>query len=191
MDDDVRIISTTEELKILSDPFRLSIVHTYREHGKPLTVKGCADILHEVPSKVSYHVKKLIKIKVLELDHIEVINGINAKYYYLPKKRFTLQLQQSDEQTMENNLKHLINMTISQIENFKMDFVNMSHTAFANKAQTEYEIGWLSFNNIYLSETEYDDLQKMIIDYIVEHDQKVDNKRRYSFIMGLAHKEKA
>ena len=81
MENDERIISTTEELEVLSDPFRLSIINAYREHGEPLTVKGCADILGEVPSKVHYHVKKLLKIDVLALDHIEVINGINAKYY--------------------------------------------------------------------------------------------------------------
>lgn len=187
--DDVRYISTSEELEILSDPFRLSIINIFREHGKPLTVKGCADLMSEVPAKVHYHVKKLLKINILELDHIEVINGINAKYYLLPKVRFAVQIKNTDEETIKTNVKHLTNMSISQIESFKLDFLNMSQRALQRKEQSHYEVGWLSSNKIYLSEQEFDDLEKLLIDFIMKHDTKDDAKRKYAFLLGISRKE--
>ncbi|QMS84702.1 winged helix-turn-helix domain-containing protein [Candidatus Xianfuyuplasma coldseepsis] len=187
--DDVRIISTTEELEILSNPFRLSIINTFREHGEPLTVKGCADLMNEVPAKVHYHMKKLLKINVFELDHIEVINGINAKYYYLPKVRFSLQIKASDEETLKTNVKHLMNLSISQMESFKLDFIDMTQKATKLKEQNPYKVGWLSNNKIYLSEEEYDELQQLLIDFIMEHDKKDETKRKYSFLMGISYKE--
>lgn len=78
---DVKVLYTTEEIKIYSDPYRLRILHVFRRFGKPATVKEIADELGELPAKVHYHVKKLEKIGLLSLADTKEINGIIAKYY--------------------------------------------------------------------------------------------------------------
>lgn len=189
MTDNIRYISTEEELKILSDPFRLRIISAYVEHEKPLTVKGCADIINEIPSKVHYHIKKLIKIGILALDHIEVINGINAKYYYLPKTSFELKIEDTTSAGMEKNLDLLTNVSISQIENFRMDFINSMQTAIKDKVESKYDVGYVSTSHLYLSEEEHDELQKMVFDFIVGKQAFDSNKRKYSYLLGVARKK--
>lgn len=74
-------LKTMKEIKIISHPMRMKILKQYYGFSKPATVKQIADHMHEVPANIHYHVKKLVEIGVLELDHTEVVNGIVAKYY--------------------------------------------------------------------------------------------------------------
>ncbi|MEJ8307220.1 helix-turn-helix domain-containing protein [Saccharibacillus sacchari] len=76
-----KMLNTVEEIKIYSDPYRLRILKTFLDFGRPATVKEVADRMGEVPAKVYYHVKKLESIDLVSIDHTEVINGIVAKYY--------------------------------------------------------------------------------------------------------------
>ncbi|WP_145408771.1 ArsR/SmtB family transcription factor [Paenibacillus xylanexedens] len=75
------VLSTIEEIKVYSDPYRIQIMNTFRKQGRPSTVKEIADLMGEVPAKVHYHVKKLEKIGLLTLVSTREINGIIAKYY--------------------------------------------------------------------------------------------------------------
>lgn len=76
-----KTLNTVEEIKIYSDPYRLRILKTFLDFGRPATVKEVADRMGEVPAKVYYHVKKLESIGLVSIDHTEIINGIVAKYY--------------------------------------------------------------------------------------------------------------
>lgn len=76
-----KTLNTVEEIKIYSDPYRLRILKTFLDFGRPATVKEVADRMGEVPAKVYYHVKKLESIGLVSINHTEVINGIVAKYY--------------------------------------------------------------------------------------------------------------
>ncbi len=98
MEESVKTLSADKEIKILSDPYRVRIMNIYNGSSKPLTVKEVAVAMKEEPAKVHYHVKKLLSIDVLELDHMETINGIRAKYYRLAKKsaRFEFSKQLSE-----------------------------------------------------------------------------------------------
>ena len=70
-----------EEVKILFDPYRRRILKVYLDAKEPLTVKQVATVLNEKPSKVHYHVMKLLSIGALELVKTETIKSIVAKYY--------------------------------------------------------------------------------------------------------------
>lgn len=188
MDEDLRIISTTEEIKAFSDPFRLSIINVYREQKQPLTVKKCADLLGVFPAKVLYHVKKLLEINVLELDHIEIINGINAKYYKLPKTRFHIQIQEGTEDVVKQNLEYINNIMMSQVEQFKLDFITMTQTAVSRQMNDTHETGWFSSNNVYLNKEEYDELGKIVVEYVKSHNTKEPGKNKYAMMFGIAHK---
>jgi DNA-binding transcriptional ArsR family regulator len=189
MDQDMRIISTMEELKVISDPLRLQIIAVYREHGKPLTVKGCADILNEVPAKIHYHIKKLLSINILELDHVEVINGINAKFYRLIKKGLKLELEETNKDTMADSFKHISNVVISQLENFKIDFLNSANKAMDEKDKNLQDIGWLTNYTLYLTESEMDELKDLIFEKVSQFNKKDASKKKYIFISGLSRKD--
>jgi len=110
--ENIRILSTDKEMKIFSDPFRLKIISAYRKVTEPMTAKAIADILDVAPSKVHYHVKKLLEIDILELDHTQVINGILAKYYKLTADEFRLEV--SDK---SGDLDVIANQTIQVFHN--------------------------------------------------------------------------
>lgn len=77
-------ITKDEEVKIIFDPLRKKIMLVYLRQKKPLTAKQVATILEIAPSKINYHIKKLVDFGALELNKTESINGIIAKYYICP-----------------------------------------------------------------------------------------------------------
>ncbi len=186
MDEDIRVISTEEELKIFSDPYRLKIINVFQANSKPLTVKGCADIMGEVPAKVYYHVKKLLKIHILELDHIEIINGINAKYYKLIKRKFTVKLENTDQQNMYRQLNHVQNLLVKVLDDFKEDIIKSTQNAVDNHAEKDSDVGMLTGTHVYLTEEEYKKLHEAIIEIVNSNSDEGPNRRKYSFIGGIS-----
>lgn len=183
MDNNMRVISTEEELKIFSDPYRMKIIKTFQKSEGPLTVKACADIMGEVPAKVHYHVKKLLKINILELDHVEVINGINAKYYRMPKQSFTISLKDSEDQLRQMTQVHLLVSRI--IEDFKDEFMKSSAYAVEHKIQEDSEVGMLASNEIHLTEEEFKELSKLLTELPQKYKKDGPNKKTYVYLGGV------
>jgi DNA-binding transcriptional ArsR family regulator len=77
------LLKTLDEIKVYSDPYRISIVHAFKRMGRPATVKEVADAMDEPPGKVYYHVKKLEQVGIVTVKETRTINGIIAKYYEL------------------------------------------------------------------------------------------------------------
>jgi len=191
MNNGVRVISTNEEFKIFADPFRMKIIDTYSEQDKPLTVKMVADLLHEVPARVHYHIQKLIKIEILFLDHIQVINGINAKYYLLKDSSFKIDIIKDSSPKMKSfQVDATITMLLKTIDMFKTDIIKRGETVKNNpKKEDKARDGFLSKKNIYLSDEDLEVLRKMVFNYIQSH-SKVDNtKTKYSMLAGIFQKE--
>lgn len=190
MKDELRIISTEEELKVFSDPYRLKIIKAYQELGKPSTVKQIADHLGEVPAKVHYHVKKLLGINILELDHVEVINGINAKYYIMPKKSFSVQIKDEENSDLYSQLNHVEQMLSNMIEAFKKDMLTSSQKAVENKIQKESEVGMMTAKDLYLTEEEYVEVSKILADLTEKYGKYDETKNQYSYLGGLSKRYK-
>ena len=186
MDDNIRVISTTEELKIFNDPYRLKIIRVYQKSEEPLTVKGCADLMGEVPAKVHYHIKKLLKIHILELDHIEVINGINAKYYKMPQKGFTISIKKDDPTAMYQNLTQVHNMVERIFNDFREEFMKSSSYAIENDLQEDSEVGIISSDQLYLSSDEFKQLSEYIKNLYETHKEEREDRKKYTLITGLS-----
>lgn len=151
----VRKIETDEELKIFSDPYRMKIINAYIKAGKPLTVKGVADLMGEVPAKVHYHVKKLISIDILQLDHTEVINGITAKYYSLTTENFSVAYENTPSQP--GLFDSTTNMLISVIDEFKEDiYRNATYIKTHDEAGDIPRKGFITKEELHLSEKDYE-----------------------------------
>lgn len=186
-----RIISTGEELKIFSDPYRMEIINTYRSKDKALTATECANLMGELPSKVHYHVKKLLKINILTLDHVEVINGINAKYYKLPKANFTIRLKHKEQQKMYSSLNKVESVAVNMIDNFKSNFIKAAQKAIDDKVTDETEVGKVGTTRLYLSEEDYKkliaDIEELLEKYTFDDDE---SKKKYDFLAGISRKTK-
>lgn len=189
MEDNTRTISTEEELKIFSDPYRLKIINVFQENEQPLTVKGCADIMGEVPAKVYYHVQKLIRIEILELDHTKIINGIKAKYYKLVKRRFNIRLDNQNQQDMYNSLNHVQNFLVKLLDDFRDDMIKATREAVDKNIEDETEVGMLTGNNVYLTEEEYKKVTETMIKITDDHTKPGKDKKKYNFIGGLSRKK--
>lgn len=189
MDDNrVRVISTNEEFKIIADPFRLKIIDVYVEQGIPLTVKMVADLIDEVPAKVHYHVQKLIKINILALDHIEVINGINAKYYILMKDSFRFDIKQDNSNKMKSfQIDSTMNLLNRSLDTFKDEIIKIAENA-KNKGKIDKDEAFLSRRNIYLTNEERNELKEYIINYLDEHSTPNEDKIKYIFLSSIIKK---
>lgn len=186
MEEKMRVISTPEEMKIFSDPYRLKIIRTFQKSKEPLTVKGCADLMGEVPAKVHYHVKKLLRIDILELDHIEVINGINAKYYKLPTKSFTISIREDDEDAMYKQLGQIHEMVKRIMDEFKEDFMKSNSKSIEKQTKKTSDAGFVTSNTIYLSEDDHKEITDYLTTLSKKYDEKAPGKKEYNYIGGLA-----
>lgn len=178
---DVRRIESDEEIKIFSDPYRMRIINAYIKAGEPMTVKGVADMMGEVPAKVHYHVKKLISIDILRLDHTEVINGITAKYYRLTTDSFRVAYQNTSDQ--KALFDSTTNMILSVVDEFKADIVSNAEYIKSHETKEPSSMnGFFTKETMYLSKEDYEsfeaDLQRLYRKY-----KSRSNERQYPFDM--------
>ncbi len=181
-DNNIKVITTEEELKVFNDPYRMKIIRVFQRSETPLTVKGCADILGEVPAKVHYHVQKMLKVNFLELDHIEVVNGINAKYYRLPHKQFTISLK-DDETDLLKRIPQVHSIIHNMLEDFKESFMKSSATAVENK---EEDSSYMVANQLELTEDEYKEVRDYVTSLAKKYNKKREGTTTYKFLGGFS-----
>lgn len=74
-------ITTRKQLDIYMNVQRQKILKTLAVNDTPMTPKQLSVILNISASSVTYHLKKLKEIGLVEVDHTEKIHGIQANYY--------------------------------------------------------------------------------------------------------------
>ncbi|MED4940771.1 helix-turn-helix domain-containing protein [Heyndrickxia coagulans] len=87
--DDIFYVENLDQLKALSDPFKVKILWEIDEVSK--TGKMLADQLHLSPSKVRYHLTELEKVGLVKIDRTEEKNGIVQKFYRSVAKNISLE----------------------------------------------------------------------------------------------------
>lgn len=187
MSDRVRVLQTEEEIKIFADPYRNRIVKAFNESPVPLTVTKVAEIMGEVPANVHYHLKKLLKINVLELDHIKVIKGINAKYYRLKDESYLLKtpVKPQNQAVVDKQMKRIKDLIHSEIDVFKKEVDDLPEF----DVDVDNAKGIFGKRDIYLSEDDFKELHVFIKKFMDEKLIKDESKRKYSVLFGLFIKE--
>jgi len=137
--EDHQVLSTLEEIKAFSDPYRLQILSTYKELNRPATVKEIADKLKQTPAKVHYHVKKLEKVKILKLVETKEINGIIAKYYLPTADRFIIKSTSQNEELSKVILNETQRVIDNIYENSKKVIINEIAYAKFSKDDDHFE----------------------------------------------------
>ena len=184
---DTKVLRTDEEIKIFADPYRNRIIKAFLESATPLTVTQVANIMGEVPANVHYHLKKLLKINVLELHHIEVVKGINAKYYQLAYENFKLSTssEEVNETKVDKQFARIKELIFSEIDEFRKEVSIMPKF----DPNAEEPRGIFGRRDIYLSTEEFSKLNKIITKFMAEKMVKDDTKNKYSVLLGAFIKE--
>lgn len=182
--ENVRKIETDEEIKIFSDPYRMRIINAYIKAGKPMTVKGVADLMGEVPAKVHYHVKKLISIDILRLDHTEVINGITAKYYILTTDSFRVAYQNTSDQ--KALFDSTTNMMLSVVDEFKTDIVSNAEFIKSHSSdEKDDNNAFFTKEALNLSAEDYENFETELSQlYKKYRTDKQEGQETYDFFVG-------
>lgn len=128
--EDKKVLSSKEEIKALSDPYKIEILTTFGFFGGPATVKQIADKMKETPAKVHYHVKKLEALDILKLVKTETINGIIAKYYEPTAKQFKVDSKKHQTDLVQHNLSETEKMISSIYDLSKKTFLSNWENAY-------------------------------------------------------------
>tara|TARA_Y100000588_G_C14102796_1_gene859570 strand:- start:177 stop:794 length:618 start_codon:yes stop_codon:yes gene_type:complete len=182
-------LTSLNDIKTFSDPYRMMIYKTFSNAEEAITIKRVADIMGEVPAKVYYHAKKLIKLGVLELDHEENINGIIAKYYKSTDRRIIMSHDSLDEKHIPSMLTETQKMISNVIDDAKSEFIDaMQH--LSQKEQKDQEMdegdGGLIVSRIYLTKEEVKDLYSYLLEMSEKKkNEKKDDASKHLFFTGL------
>lgn len=187
-------VKTKEQLKVISDPFRMSIIKTFLKSEKSMTLKDVADILGVAPSKVHYHAKKIIAFDMLVLDYTKEINGIIAKYYKSGYDSYQINYSELDEKMDDkfiSSAEEMVHKLLADFSNTFSDRIKAKQKMLEEKKSDEsiedIEVkGSITQDSLYLSEEEYKKVVAEIGDIFDRYNKKTDEKDKleFSFLLG-------
>ncbi len=179
-------LTTMDEIKTYSDPYRLKIITFLRNNREEATVKQIADFFEEVPSKVHYHIKKLERAGIVKLVRTEEIKGIVAKYYSLTAENFKIETQ-----NIRSKTKEIYNSQISMVVN---DYYEKSKEKTIKSIEERREDNFnninLNFDELYLTKKEFSVLNNEIKSIISKYKEKKEESNVYHIFSICAMEEK-
>lgn len=170
-----KVLNTLEEIKAISDPYRIKILDCIGKTSEAKTVKEVADALGEVPAKVYYHIKKLEKVGILELSHTKEINGIVAKYYCATAESFTIGVNTLKEPISKAVKGYSASIISNLYDDSKSKFLN----ELENHTENLSSLGIGLSTTIYLTKEEDIEFKALITDFIKNHGEKGEGKNEH------------
>jgi DNA-binding transcriptional ArsR family regulator len=155
-----------ESLRIFSLPLRQRILREMQKAGRPVTAKQIADRLAITPSSAQHHMKRLESIGLIEPDHIESINGIQARFMRAADVMVSIGQQQKDENSMARDA-----LMKSHLLDAYDGFQRVVEYARENpQPQQHRESGNDIFTEIaHLTEEEARELRALVMEYAQRH----------------------
>ena len=181
-----KVLSTIEQVKAISDPYKFRILKAFQTINEPATVKQVADYLNEVPAKVYYHVKKMEKLGILQLIYTKEINGIIAKYYEPTASHFEVKCDDNIDDAYKAVMLGETQIMIAEIYNNSKN-IFLEDVSLSEKNDKKPE-GKLTMTDLYLTEQQSKEFSKYIEDFILEHglkDKNATDENKYHFFMSF------
>lgn len=160
------ILKTKKELEIFMNPTRQELFRELERAGEPVTPKYLSDRMNISPSSVQFHIKKLMEIGLITLDHTEMIRGIQAKFYRLTDTEVSI----LDSETPHRKEWELV-MENSFMNVYK-GFLDMTHKHPHITLENWKEYGSRMNGIVFLSEEDAETMFTMIQDFIRIHGKK-------------------
>lgn len=176
-----KVLTTLDQIKAYSDPYRIEILFSFKKFDRPATCKEIADSMGEVPAKVHYHIKKMEKAGVLNLVYTKNINGIVAKYYEPAAENFEIKGRLKEKDSINSILGNAYADMINEIFNkAKTDFLNIVKKNSENGQKGK---GVLQYSDVCLTDDEAEELHKYIDKIIKEREHGKNKNYRVLFSM--------
>jgi DNA-binding MarR family transcriptional regulator len=184
--EEIKILTTLEEVKAMSDPFKYRILMSFYKREQPSTVKQIADAINEVPANVHYHVKKMEKAGILKLVYTKEINSIIARYYEPTAKAFDIRC---DSEIAGSNKNIMLAQSQQMVAGVYDDSKNTFIEQLTYSAQTEEKTnGNVSVEDLYLTDEEAEELNIQIKDILKKYnnkDRNVADVNKYHCLLSL------
>ena len=169
--DEVKYLTTIDEVKTFSDPFRYRILDTFYKMKQPATVKEVAVAMDLVPANVHYHVKKMEKAGILKLIYTKEINGIIAKYYEPTAKN--MQIKCSSKEQTEGSNKLLLAESQKMLSQLYEDSKNIFIEQLSNDFDPNLKYsGAIIMDEVYLTDSEAEEFLKHLQTFTEKYSDK-------------------
>lgn len=177
-------LSSEEDLKIFMSPQRQKLIRNMQKSGKAVTPKAVSDMLGVSSSSAQFHIKKLVKLGIVELDHTESINGITAKFYKLVDA--DVHIGSTTEEGFTGERIAIMQNLMKDTFDGLIDFHNKKLPDEAMAQNGDFLNGVL-----HLTKDDSQKFLKMIREFVSTHEQKAEktNPWEYTFILYNAEAE--
>lgn len=173
-------LTTKEELNIYMSPMRQQLLRQLNISTAPMTPKMLAGKLQISASGVQYHIKKLMQLGLIVLDHTELINGITASFYKPDQVTVQIGLSQSDALAEQRNV--LIQDSIAQVyDGFHKQMNKRISLKGGEDLDSLQKWGDILSGIIHLTRQESDELMKLITKYIEQHTTPTANSSPWEY----------
>lgn len=171
-------LTTKQELDIYMNPTRQQLLRQLSLSDTSMTPKMLADKLKISASGVQHHLKKLISLGLVELDHTEVINGITASFYKLTHVQVQIGLEKDDELNQQREV-----LMQNSIFNILSGFQQRLHKVKESSEPVSNSMGDVMTGVVYLTPEESAKLMKMIEDFIQQHSIPQNNTQPWEYAL--------
>jgi predicted ArsR family transcriptional regulator len=177
-------LSTKKELEIYMNPVRQQLLRQLEIAKAPMTPKMLADKLGISASGVQHHIKKLMTLDLIVLDHTELINGITASFYKPTYASVQIGFDLSDDNTPQREV--LVQDRISKTYDGFMSQMKKIKNQYPNSdVDTLRQWGDIMSGVVHLSNQESQELLKLVTDYIESHAQPAKDRSPWEYALIL------
>ena len=173
---DLLVLRDLECVKAIAHPRRIDILNAFGK--EPLSAKQLSEMLDEPHAKINYHIKKLYNVGILELVEEKIKSGIVEKYYY-PTANNVVMSRKIIDYTLDPASEDG-SVSISDFEDTVENFYNAVEQGALKLDNV------LEYRNIKLSDSEIDELQKVMKDKVSEilaNRKDNDEEKKHDLIM--------
>jgi predicted transcriptional regulator len=162
------VLTTKEELNIYMSPTRQQLLRLLNIANTPMTPKMLSDKLQISASSVQHHIKKLMSLGLIELDHTEVINGITASFYKPTQVFVQVGLNQLDD--LAEQREALLQDSIAQVYGgFRRQMKKRISLQGSKDSDGLQKWGDILSGVVHLNEQESDELMKLVTSFLERH----------------------
>lgn len=161
-------LTTREELNIYMSPVRQQLLRRLNIANTPMTPKMLADKLKISASGVQHHIKKLMDLGLIELDHTEIINGITASFYKPAQVMVQIGLGRDDDLAGQREV--LMQDLIAQVyDGFRTKMKKRIESQGDRDSSYLRKWGDILSGVVYLNEQDSMDLTKLVEEFLARH----------------------
>ncbi|WP_082233073.1 winged helix-turn-helix domain-containing protein [Halobacillus massiliensis] len=186
---DIKLLTTHEQLKALSDTFRCELLLRLME--KPRTGQQLSEIFNLSRARIHYHLKELEKNDLVEIVHKEEKNGIVQKFYRATAGGFIPDRSLLPNTDMTETVRQ---MMVSMLDQAKRRILSAPEESLRNEANSQDPAEWKyrsSAYEIHAKEEDFMKWQKKFeslmeeLSEIQRSEASPDAKLYYFHILGL------